>query len=150
MEPETLPPDAVIRVCLNCGNIWKSREGVARPQCYRCRKTKSREATPEEIAAYGVGITNIHLINPPEDPGTAADPEPEDPGLTDDQMLDPEPGETPTPPEDPAPAAGGGIPPVAIAIGAVLVVGALAGCYFLFIRPQNRDMGDQEPDQVIV
>ncbi len=150
MPPETLPPDGdthTIRVCLNCGNIWKSRNDVARAQCYKCRKTRSRPATAEEIAAYETGITNIHLLTPPgETPPPEEEPPEEVPGLTDDQMLDLLPGaeeqpETPTP-------AGGGIPPVAIAIGAVLLVGALAGCYFLFIRPKNRDMDDQEQDQV--
>lgn len=149
MSPETLPPDGdthTIRVCLNCGNIWKSRNDVARAQCYKCRKTRSRPATAEEIAAYETGITNVHLLDPPGAEEPPEDPPAEDPGLTDDQMLDLPPGAEP-PAEEPTPA-GGGIPPVAIAIGAVLIVGALAGCYFLFIRPKNSDMVDQEQDPV--
>ncbi len=149
MAPETLPlngENAVIRVCLNCGNIWRSRTDIARPQCYKCRRTRSREATPEEIEAYETGITNVHLLNPQqEDPEI---PTPEDfAGIPDDQMLDPTPGaEAPTP--EAPPASGGGIPPAAIAIGAVLLIGAIAGVYFLYVRPKNADLQSQEQGTV--
>lgn len=38
--------------CLHCSRVWEADPKTIRPQCYSCKRTRTREATPEEIAAY--------------------------------------------------------------------------------------------------
>src|SRR5208337_5032980 len=58
-----------VLVCLNCGHVWEAKAGTLRPQCFECKRQRTRPATPEEIAQYDQGVTKIAMI-PPADSGT--------------------------------------------------------------------------------
>lgn len=53
-----------VLVCLNCGHIWEAKTGTLRPQCFDCKRQRTRAATPEEIAQYDQGETKISLKTP--------------------------------------------------------------------------------------